>query len=117
MKRDMDAIRKIVLAAKDAEKQLNRLEGMDQQTFMNSVALLHEAGLAHAAIRESHGVVQAAMLFRLTWNGHEFADAIKDESLWSKAREVVLKPAAGWTFGILTEYLKAQILGRLAGVQ
>jgi hypothetical protein len=116
MKRDMDAIRKIVLAAKDADKQITNLEGVDQQTFMNSVALLHEAGLVHAAIRESHGTAQAALLFRLTWNGHEFADAIKDESLWNKAREVVLKPAAGWTFSILTEYLKAQILGRLPGM-
>ena len=35
------------------------------------------------------------------------------KSLWRKAKDNVLKPAGSWTFGVLLEYLKSEITGRL----
>ena len=53
------------------------------------------------------------LLERLTWEGHDFADSIADDTLWKKAKEKVIKPSASWTFAILGEYLKFEIKHRL----
>lgn len=116
MKRDMDVIRQILLAARDADEPLGEVGGIDKQTFCNHVVLLEEAGLVKAIVREQHGQALHAMILRLTWEGQDFADAVKDDSLWRKARDQVIKPAGSWTFGILVEYLRAEIRSRLPGL-
>lgn len=115
MKRDMDVIRQIVLAAREANDPLSGLDGMDSDVFASHVILLEEAGLVKATSREQHGKAFVAVLYRLTWTGHDFADAIKEDNLWRKAKETVLKPTASWTFGILVDYLKGEISSRLPG--
>lgn len=115
MKRDMDVIRQIVLAARDAEGPLDRIPGMEETVFADHVLLLDEAGLVKAAVREFDGRALAAILFRLTWTGHEFADSINDDTLWRKAKDMVIKPAGSWTFGILAEVVKTEITRRLGG--
>lgn len=46
---------------------------------------------------------------RLTWNGCNFADEIRNETLQNKAKEHVLKPNTSFSFSILKEWLKAEI--------
>jgi hypothetical protein len=48
-------------------------------------------------------------VFEITWAGHEFLQSIKDDTLWKKAKEDVLKPTASWTFAILAEWLKQEM--------
>jgi hypothetical protein len=55
------------------------------------------------------------MLIRLTWAGHDFADAISEDNVWNKAKEHVLKPTASWTFDILMKYLESLITGNVFG--
>ncbi len=49
----------------------------------------------------------------LTWAGQEFLSAAKDDSLWTKAKETVLKPGASFTFDRLFDWLKGQVGGAL----
>lgn len=116
MKRDMDVIRQIVLAARDANGPLNGVDGMEPAVFYNHVVLLEEAGLVKAAVREQHGEAKMAILFRLTWAGQDFAQAIVEDTLWRKAKETVIKPAGSWTFGVLLDYLKTEITSRIPGI-
>lgn len=117
MDRDMDTIRKIVLAVKAANGHITRVDGVTQEVFAYHAALLQEAGLAKCHIEEDSdspsAIPSIAVIWRLTWAGHDFADSIKDENLWDKAKTNVLKPAASWTFGVLLEYLKQEILRRV----
>ena len=88
MKRDMDIIRTILLAARETDEPLAGVPGVDPIVFAQHVQLLEEAGLVMAAImpKESKQPAQKAVLFRLTWDGHDFADSVADNAIWKKAK-------------------------------
>lgn len=117
MHRDMDIIRKIVLAVREAPGAVTSVDGVSMEEFAYHAQLLDEAGLVSAAI---HGggkqIAKSAVVFRLTWVGQDFADSIVDDTLWNKAKNNVIKPSASWTFGILLEYLKLEIRRRIPGL-
>ncbi|MBU8910679.1 MAG: DUF2513 domain-containing protein [Desulfobacterales bacterium] len=117
MNRDMDAIRKILIAIRDADKAVSSVEGISDDTFKFNTMLLIEAGLILGKSmpnNRSHSPVPAAVFInRLTWDGFEFADSIEDEAIWEKAKRYILKPAGSWTFGIFSEYLKYEIKTKL----
>ena len=114
MKRDMELVRQIVLAVRETDKILKELPDVGPREFAEHVHLLREAGLVDAAVEAPPGrTATRAMVFRLTWAGHDFADSIVDDSVWAAAREKVLEPAASWSFGVLTEFLKYEVKRRL----
>ena len=84
MKRDMDIIRRIVLAARDEATPVRSLDGVSADVFAEHVRLLEEAGLVGAAVQLVQQRATAALVWRLTWAGHEFADAISSDTLWRK---------------------------------
>ena len=109
MKRDMDIIRRIVLSTRDEAAPVRSLEGVSPDVFAEHVRLLEEAGLVGAAVQVVQQRATAALVWRLTWAGHEFADAISSDTLWRKAKDNVIKPTGSWTFGVLLDYLKSEI--------
>jgi hypothetical protein len=113
MKRDMDLVREIVLALDQlpADRGLKGIEGVETPTFAAHVLWLAEAGLVTATFFPSNGQMNPtyAEAWRLTWSGCEFADAIRSDTLWKKAKEDVIKPSASWTFTVLLDWLKAEI--------
>lgn len=56
---------------------------------------------------------QRVILRRLTWQGHELLDAIRDDTVWKKAQEQVLKPAGGFMLDVLLAWGKAEMASRL----
>lgn len=114
MDRDMDVIRKIVLALKTTEEgvEVSSAEGLSDSIFNYNANLLLEARLAEGRKLESGypPTISQVDLWKLTWAGHDFADAIKDEAIWHKAKEKFIKPGVSFTFPILLEYLKSQII-------
>jgi len=50
MKRDMDVVRRIVLALQDADSTLNGVEGVEQAMFLEHARLLVDEGLAEGHI-------------------------------------------------------------------
>ena len=102
---------------REANGTVNSVEGITRDDFAFHAQLLEEAGLVTAAVQGGgKRIADAVVIFRLTWAGHDFADAIIDETLWKKAKENVIKPSASWTFGILLEYLKIEIKSRIPGL-
>ncbi len=115
MERDMDLIRRIVMAVRESQKVVSGLEGVPREQFAEHAQLLVEAGLVNANVLDGHKKPSGpASIYRLTWAGHNFADSINEDKLWQKAKDNIMKPAASWTFGILLEYLKVEISRKIS---
>ncbi|MGB4059597.1 MAG: DUF2513 domain-containing protein [Burkholderiaceae bacterium] len=112
MMRDMDLVRQIALEVADMppQQQLASLDDVDPHLFAFHVALMKEAGLVVANIQEYlSGEAPRVRVVRLTWEGCEFVDAIKDDTLWAKAKTNVMQPAMSFTFEFLKDWLKTEI--------
>ena len=113
MKRDMDLIREILLQ-KEAEKNPMTLS-CTKEEFTYHVALLKEGGLVEAIIQSNHvGMPSKAVVIRLTMAGHDFLDSARNENVWHKAKEHIIKSGTAWTFSILAEVLKSLAKQQLA---
>jgi uncharacterized protein DUF2513 len=100
MKRDMDLIRLIMI---EIEKNLEPMTWVDvvisghsYDEIVYHIMLLYEKGLVDANdCSSSDGMDWKAK--RLTFDGHEFLDAARSDTVWKKAKERVLS-----TTGTLT---------------
>ena len=112
MKRNADLIRSIALATEALEsgKYLTELPGTPMVLFAEHVRLMIAAGLVEGRVLDTIGAdAEAAVVMRLTWDGHDFLDAARSDTLWKKAKESVIAPTMSWTFDILKEWLKTEI--------
>jgi len=86
--------------------------------FAYHVSLLRDAGLLEARVhRTDVGRFAPVIIFGLTWAGHEFLDAARDDTLWRRAKDKFIKPAGSWTAGILLEWLKIEIRSHVPGFE
>ncbi|ABA60019.1 DUF2513 domain-containing protein [Burkholderia multivorans] len=114
MKRDMDIVRRIALAAEDLQYgyHLTGLDDVAPEVFGIHVIWMKEAGLVHAHVSEYLSPLDDppdASVIRLTWSGCEFVDAARSDTIWNKAKTTLIKPAASFSFQILREWLAAEI--------
>ena len=91
MKRDMDLVRAILLKTEDAQEESYDSaalvsETWDQAMITYHVEIMAEAGLLVANVSHYIGGGSHAFITRLTWNGHEFLDAVRDDSTWNKTK-------------------------------
>lgn len=93
MKRDLSLIRQILLDLEDGGAYTNWLdidiEAYSPEQMDYHLDLLVEAGLISVASSERGRSRQLPV--RITWDGHEFLDAARDESRWQS----VVGSAAG----------------------
>src|SRR3990170_5270158 len=91
MKRDMDLVRKILMVCADhphgfAPREL-KIEGYSEEQIGDHVYLMTQAGLVKGADVTTRGSDSPeAVVSSITWEGHEFLEASRDEGLWSKAK-------------------------------
>lgn len=76
MNQDIDAMRQIALAVREANGSICRLEGMSDAVFFQQALNLHEQGLIEAKFQVVQGRVTAAVLSRLTAAGHDFINSV-----------------------------------------
>jgi hypothetical protein len=118
MKRDMNLVREILMWVENQKHgYVNgnpNIEGYSEDEIGYHVYLMYQAGLVNAADTTSMGDKSPnALLLGLTWHGHQFVDAAKDETIWSKAKGTILKSSAGVAFDVLYGWLKAEARQRL----
>lgn len=70
------------------------------------VKLLEEAGLIEARIMTAMGGEFECVVNSLTWAGHEFLEAARDNSRWEKVKRLVVEKTGSLPF----EVLKAGLL-------
>lgn len=101
MKRDMDLLRTLLLGIEERDVgdgqwvsfgDLTLPEGTmtPEPLVQEHLRLLLEAGLIEAT---SADTLSARSIFprRLTWEGHDFLDTIRDEGVWASTKEAVGK--------------------------
>lgn len=67
-----------------------------------------EAGLVDGSDVTSSGSTDpSAMITRLTWQGHEFLDASRDETRWKKAMDIVKEKVGSIPIDLLKDLLKS----------
>ena len=118
MKRDFDLIRRIMtdienMPANKRYTDITYLKDYDPPTVYAHIELLLDAGLIKGDLTKLAGGGRSISINGLSWPGHDFLDATKDDTIWNKARESILKPGASITFGILLEWLKIEAKQKL----
>lgn len=118
MKRDMDLLRQILF---EVEK-LPFTGGFDtivipnrsMQEIAYHIYLAHNAGLLDALDASSHdGPNWYAK--HLTYEGHEFLEAARDDTRWNKAKETVMKNVGSLTLDALKTALSLAIQKAVIG--
>lgn len=118
MKRDMDLIRKILLAVEEHEHGRApgkvEIEGYSDEQIGYHVWLTGEAGLLHVVDMTGRGSPSpVAIPTRMTWEGYEFLEVARQLSTWEAAKEKISKAGAGLTFEVLKAVLVAISKGAL----
>lgn len=90
MKRDMELIRKILLAVQDGNPN-SPIEGYSEDELKYHRALAIEADLVEGSTLKDGTklteVPAAVVVKKLTWAGHDFIDAIASDSNWQKVKD------------------------------
>ena len=125
MKRNWDIIRDMLTQLeefKNEEGCLNLLSfPQDKHAEISyHMELLMEAGLINGQMLEEFGPEpQNFFANRLTWQGHEFLDAIRSDPVWQKTKKSFLSQGISMTFDLVksvasdvaASYLKSTIGG------
>lgn len=106
MVRNWDTVRAILLKLEAAETAhttltFDQVDGIAPQEAGYHMMLLKEAGLIEANVLKSSrgdGTIATALARRLTWEGHEFLDKIRDPSMWGKIKAKVTEKSLDLTF-------------------
>jgi len=120
MKRDMDLARNILFKIEDYSEPNDwaeiKLEDYSQEEISYHIKLLYQAGLIEANdVTDTSGFEWKAK--SLTWKGHEFLEAARNNSRWNNAKKFILEKGGSLTFDIiktvLTESIKSSLFTKV----
>ena len=117
MKRDMDLVRKILFEMErrgSYRKQFDPIciEGYSDEEVSYHIMLLCDAGLMEGSnVTSSSGFRWIAK--SLTWDGHEFLDAAREDTRWNQAMKMVKEKAGSVTLEVFKEVLVSLMKGAL----
>ncbi len=117
MKHDMDLARQILLQSEEKARYGNlvvelEFEDVPKQILSEHVKLLTEAGLIESKVNTR----EASLLpTRLTWQGHEFLDAARNENRWNQAKKTISEKGGSLTFDVLKAVL-TQLMRQSVGL-
>ena len=119
MKRDMDLVRKILLAFEESEKSGSisylEIDGYPKETINHHREIMCDAGLLEAIYHPRPAIQPEIIAYRITWFGHDFLDACRDENRWKQAKEVGVK-IGGFTLDVLKQVLTQIMLSQVKQV-
>ncbi len=122
MRRNPDLLRDIMLSAESFEpgrkvfaSELKNLVGTPHE-IADHIQQLIECGYLEGTVR-FHGsqTNPTVVVHRVTSSGHDFLQAMRDDTIWKKVKQHVLLPSASWTLGLAVEYAK-QIVRKTIGI-
>lgn len=108
MKRDMDLVRSILLKVEESPPLSvtnDSFQGVEPQVIGEHLQLLEEAGYIEALLkRPANGVEPYGLgrVERLTWDGHEFLDTIRDKTVWAETQRTIGEKLASVSFALVT---------------
>jgi hypothetical protein len=121
MKRDLDLIRSIMLAAetsppgrslcphREAAKHLG-----DVTIVGEHIRLLQDAGFLEAEVdRDESGRYFSWSIYRITNDGHDYLDSVRDETVWAKTKDNLKKVSGSAALDVVKGVAKAASLSIL----
>lgn len=111
MKRDMDLARKLLLVIEEAPYEgkpgysLSAIDSHTSEEVDYHIMLLNEARLIQAKSTTYLSGRTKWSVERLTWQGHEFLDAARDQNRWNQAKKTISEKGGSLTFDVLKAVL------------
>lgn len=110
MKRDYDLLRKLVLTVESGPHGYAphhiKIDGYSDEEIGYHSYLLVDSGLAVGVDATTLGSTSPQwLILHLTSAGHDFADAIRDETRWKKATGIVKDKAGSVSLDVLKQLL------------
>lgn len=112
MKRNWDTIRELLTKVEECTlpTQMIRLSSFPSERAAEvsyHMALLIEAGLVKGNIIQEMGpAARDFMAQRLTWEGHEFLDGIRSDTVWQKTKKTFTEHGISMTFDLVKTVAK-----------
>lgn len=118
MKRDIELIRQILFAIEKLEHGIPRgnieIEGYSEEEIGYHVYLMDDAGLIIGMDATSLSSLSPFMMPQnLTWAGHDFLDAARDDTVWNGVKKKIEAVSGAVTFELLTALLVQTTKGTL----
>lgn len=118
MKRDLDLLRKIILAVEDrpaeAAPRSIEIEGYDATEIGYHSYLLVDSGLAKGVdVTTILDLLPQWEVLHLTSAGHDFADAARNDSTWKTATKMVKDKTGGVTLEVMKQVLVSLVKNTL----
>lgn len=94
MKKDMDLVRSILLKIEDEYRSTEiynlEINGYDMETVAYHCQMLYQEGLiTNYSSRYADNQIVFFAVGSLTWEGNDFLDKIRDDSIWGKVKETI----------------------------
>jgi hypothetical protein len=119
VERDMDFIREVLLKVEaDGELDGHHFKSFDASYFpghTNEQVAYHVEQLVEAGLLKGEGRTlqsTAPIVSRLTWQGHEFLDNIKDIGVWQQVK-VRIAGLPGLALPVIAKIAEAEIMKKL----
>ena len=110
MKRDMDLVREILMAVEDSGTPLPVADLVSQDHGIYEVVY-------HVNLLDSHGLIDGPSEIQvldegnlvrgkidgLTWDGHDYLDAIRDKKVWAKTKQVIKETIGSTTLSVIKQ--------------
>lgn len=118
MKRDMELVREILLKTEAYPEGSGwvdlHIDGPSAEIVSYHVKIMAEAGLLEAHDLSTMGNFSWKP-GALTWHGHEFLDAVRNDTVWKKTRELVKDKGGSVPFEVL-QALVIKVAGSFFGL-
>ena len=114
MKRNMDLIRDLLLLIEEQDKDSSELKlplEMDRTVVVYHLDLMEQAGFTKNNIHYADNK-PLWIYSKLTWDGHDFLDSIRNDTVWNKTKETIRTKGleiGQLSFGVLKEYVKLKL--------
>jgi len=109
MNRDFDLVRKLLIFFRDKEGpepvKVPPIEGYSETNIKYHCVLLYDAEMLRCepvTSNTSDRVIEV-LPFELTWDGHEFADKILNETVWNRIREKIAASGGALAFSVIRQ--------------
>ena len=121
MKRDMDLIRLILLKIEEEHKSTAiynlAIDGYDKETVAYHCKILHEVGfISDYKPFYANNRLCEFRVGGLTWEGCDYLDKVRDNSVWSKTKDAITQKGLPLVFETITTVANAFITSVAEGV-
>ena len=121
MKRDMDLVRKILLEIEEQYVSTAiynlKVDGYPLETVAYHCKIMHEFGLiSHYSANYANNTIYNFAVGGLTWEGNDYLDKIRDDSIWKKTKDTITEKGLPLVFDTIKAISTAFITAATEGV-